>query len=106
MPAEDPQQFELNTLRSILTAIDQPIATNNGLWCGVFGGLGILLLIIVYGATEYKFLSGIWLFFMCFMSGLCIGGAAIINRLSNQNKIAIQYLDREAIAKRIDELKM
>ena len=106
MPAEDPRHFELNTLQSILRAIDQPIATRNGLWCGAFGGLGVLLLIIVYGATEYQFLSSIWLFFMCFMSGLCIGGAAIINRLSNQNKIAIPYLDREAIAKRIDDLKM
>jgi len=106
MPAENPQQFELNTLQAILAAIDHPIATKNGLWCGVFGGMGLLFLIIVYGASERELLSDIWLFSLCFLSGLCIGGAAIINRLSNQNKIAIKYLDRDAIVKRIEELKM
>lgn len=106
MPAENPKQFELNTLQSLLTALDHPISTKNGLWCGVFAGFGLLLLAIVYGASNYQLFSGVWPFFLCFLSGICIGGAAIINRLSNQNKIAIRYLDRAAIARRIEELKM
>ena len=106
MPVEGPEQFELNTLESVLKSMDQPNLENTGKSCAISGIFGIVLLIVVYFLQSGNWFSSYWLYFMCVLSGVCLGGAAIINKLGNQSKLLLQYIDKEAIKKRIAELKM
>ncbi|MFC3153330.1 hypothetical protein ACFOEK_19980 [Litoribrevibacter euphylliae] len=106
MSFEDPEQFELTTLEELLKYINQPESYNAGKWCAVFGVLGVFLLVAVYLLHMGSGLSSYWLYFLCVLGGISLGGSAIINRLSNQSKLLVQYFDKEAINKRITELKM
>jgi hypothetical protein len=104
VPIEDPKQFELSTLETMLKSIDEPQPA--GIWCAIFGAVGALLFMVVYFLHSESMISPYWLYLACALGGVCLGGAAIINRLSNQSMLLHQYIDKEAINKRIAELKM
>lgn len=106
MPVESPEQFELITLESFIKALDQPNSMKAGKWCAIFGAIGAALLIAVYFLHGVEWISSYWVYSLCVLSGFCLGGAAIINRLRNQSRLLVRYIDREAINKRIAELKV
>ncbi len=104
MPIESPDQFEKSTLKGYLSAIDDIGNSGCRLYCMLFGIAGILLLIVVFVLHDTHIISTYWLYLICIIAGITLGGAAIISRLGAQSKLILDYINTDAIEKRIAEI--
>jgi len=107
MPEIGPGGYELNALETLIKNIERPPENvNTKKCCVIFGVIGMLLLVFVYLLHKEDWLGFYWRYFLCALSGICISGAAIINRDNIDAMFVVKYLDKEAINNRIAELKM
>lgn len=106
MPVESPEQFELESLEMCLHSLEFDERAKSVKFCLVFAVIGCLLFLAIYFLHGKELLSQSFLYLIAALGGLCLGGAAIINRLSMQSDLIKKYIDRDAINERIKQLKM
>ena len=105
MPAETPDQYELNILRPLLREIEAPSPGKTRRALALFAIFGFALLVGAYILRMQEGTSPSWSYFMCFLAGMSIGSAAIVNRLCHQSRYILRYIDKAAVARRINELE-
>ena len=105
MSIETPEQFELTSLKQLLASAETP-NKNSSKCIFLFFILGLLFLFLGFIVFKYELLSPYWAGLFCMLSGVCLAGAAIINRFKYESNIYIKYIDTNAIKNRISELEM